>query len=79
MTIVSDQRSPDGISSVDSIPIRDSLGHCALMSSFQVLDGFFQEGYLYGEVYLGYYLRQIRVSLSRELGVKSELDQYAYK
>jgi hypothetical protein len=77
--VVSDHRSPDGIFSIDSILIRDFLRPCAFMSFSQVLDGPFWEGYLYGEVYPGYYLRQIRVSLFRELGVKSELDQYAYK
>jgi hypothetical protein len=79
LTTVSDHRSPDGISSIDSILIKDFLRPCTFTSFFQVLDGLFQEGYLYGEVYPGYYLRQIRVSLSQEPSVKSELDHYAYK
>jgi hypothetical protein len=44
LTVLCDHRPPDGISSVDSIPIRDFLGPCALMSSLQVLDGLFKEG-----------------------------------
>jgi hypothetical protein len=44
LTVMSDHRSPNGISSIDSIPIRDFLGPCTLTSSFQVLDDVFKEG-----------------------------------
>jgi hypothetical protein len=42
--VVSDHRSIDGISSVDSILIRDFLRPFTFTSSFQVLDGFFKKG-----------------------------------
>jgi hypothetical protein len=41
---VSDHRSPDGISSIDSILIRDFLRPFVFTSSFQVLDDVFKEG-----------------------------------
>jgi hypothetical protein len=41
---MSDHRYPDGISSIDSILIRDFLRPCAFTSSFQDLDGIFKKG-----------------------------------
>jgi hypothetical protein len=42
--VVSDHTSLDGISSVDSILIRDFLRPFTFTSSFQALDGIFKKG-----------------------------------
>jgi hypothetical protein len=60
-------------------PRAELLRPYAFTFFFLVLDGLFKEGIPYGEVYLGYYLRRFMVSLSREPGMKSKLDQHAYK
>jgi hypothetical protein len=44
LTVLSDHKSPDKISSINLILIRDFLRPCTFTSSFQVLDDVFKEG-----------------------------------
>jgi hypothetical protein len=91
-TVVSDYSSLYGISSVDSIlrPYavipgfqEDRSSSCRFTKVLRLhllphsSSRIFPGGYLYGEVYPGYCLRQVGVSFSREPDVKAKLDQYA--
>jgi hypothetical protein len=68
LTVMNDRRSSDRISSIDRYlffeSLRDSMTFMPLQSlctQSAASSEIFQKGYLYGNIYPGYYLRRIRV------------------